>query len=463
MIHLIGTVALLLSQSAPTVRLEAEAGRLEGPAVATRRSGFSGSGYVTNFVPNGARVVWRVPSKAGIYQVRIRFATPGGTKGFEVGVNGRRTSGQLPDVGDHFATYEVGKVELKQGDNEISVERGWGYYDLDYLELTPAKAVLPLRAVPARLSDPLASPAARRLFEQLRRDYGRVTYSGQYDDADTAFIRAKFGVLPAIYGADLIDYSPSRVEFGSKPQGTTEKWIRTAKAGQILTLSWHWNAPTGLLNKKFKNERGEEVDASWYKGFYTNATTFNIKAALANPDSPEYRLLLRDIDVIAIELKKLDQAGIPVLWRPLHEAEGGWFWWGAQGAEPCKRLYRLLFDRLTKKHGLHNLIWVWNSASADWYPGDDVVDIMSIDQYPSDRQDALSGPWEDLRRRFDGKKLLALAEFPGAPDVERMWRFGVRWSYFVSWTGDVGPRSTPPSVLLQTFRSKRVRVQRLSK
>ena len=73
------------------------------------------------------------------------------------------------------------------------------------------------------------------------------------------------------------------------------------------------------------------------------------------------------------------------LFRPLHEAEGAWFWWGAEGPEPCKKLYRLLYDKLTNEYGLDNIIWEWTGytyeTSAAWYPGDDVVDMIGYDKY----------------------------------------------------------------------------------
>lgn len=79
-----------------------------------------------------------------------------------------------------------------------------------------------------------------------------------------------------------------------------------------------------------------------------------------------YTLLIKDIDTIAVQLKKLQDNGVPVLFRPLHEAEGKWFWWGAQGPEPAKKLYKIVFDRLTRVHKLQNLVWVWNSVAKDW-------------------------------------------------------------------------------------------------
>jgi len=82
-----------------------------------------------------------------------------------------------------------------------------------------------------------------------------------------------------------------------------------------------------------------------------------------------------------VQLKRLQDAGVPILFRPLHEAEGAWFWWGAKGPEATKELWLLLHDRLTNHHKLNNLIWVWNSLLPAWYVGDDTVDILSADVY----------------------------------------------------------------------------------
>jgi mannan endo-1,4-beta-mannosidase len=128
------------------------------------------------------------------------------------------------------------------------------------------------------------------------------------------------------------------------------------------------------------------------------------------------------------------------LWRPLHEAEGGWFWWGAKGPKPFIQLWRLLHERLTRVNGLHNLIWVYTgTANPDWYPGDDVVDIIGIDEYPADVRDPLSAAWDDVQARFGGHKLVALSEFGGVPDLADARRLGVTWAYFASWDKNLGP------------------------
>jgi mannan endo-1,4-beta-mannosidase len=215
----------------------------------------------------------------------------------------------------------------------------------------------------------------------------------------------------------------------------------------VQALCWHWNAPTNLLNTP---------NQEWWRGFYTHATTFDIAATLANPNSTAYAMVLRDIDAIAVQLKKFSSNNIPVLWRPLHESEGGWFWWGAKGPEPFKQLWRLLYQRLTTYHGLHNLIWVLTSEDPAWYPGDDVVDVLGVDGYPTDPSDALTGRWQALLARFNGNKLLALTEFGGVPDIEKMQRFGVWWSWFAPWTGDYGPTTMPTATVVRIYQSPAV-------
>jgi mannan endo-1,4-beta-mannosidase len=245
---------------------------------------------------------------------------------------------------------------------------------------------------------------------------------------------------------DLIDYSPSRVQYGGQPINYTEGYIALQNAGHVLGLCWHWNAPTNLVNAG---------DWLWWRGFYTQGTTFDVAAALANTNSIEYALLLRDIDAIAVQLKKISSNNIPVLWRPLHEASGGWFWWGAKGSGPFKQLWRLLFNRLTTHHNLHNLIWVLTNEDPNWYPGNDVVDIVGLDAYPSDPTDALSTNWENLKSQFDGIKLLTLSEFGGVPDVERMHIFGVWWSYFSPWGGSF-IEGAPTNTLMRIYQSPEV-------
>jgi mannan endo-1,4-beta-mannosidase len=205
--------------------------------------------------------------------------------------------------------------------------------------------------------------------------------------------------------------------------------ISWARTGGVVTMCWHWNAPARLYDKA--------PDRLWWSGFYTRATLFRADEAMEKMSGDDYGLIIRDIDVIAKELKRLDEAGIPILWRPLHEASGGWFWWGASGPETYKALYRLMFDRLNRHHGLKNLIWVWNGQDPDWYPGDDVVDIVSEDVYAQPRD--YSPQTARYRRAGDSPglpKLIALSENGVVPDPAKLAKEKVSWSWFCTWSGD---------------------------
>ena len=237
------------------------------------------------------------------------------------------------------------------------------------------------------------------------------------------------GKKPAVLGLDFIDNSPSRVENGTSANVVDPAINWWKKESGIVAFTWHWNAPKDLIDTPGKE---------WWRGFYTDATTFNLEYALAHPDSEDYQLLIRDIDVIAMELKKLQEEKVPILWRPLHEAEGGWFWWGAKGPEPTIALWKLMYERMTNHHQLNNLIWVWNSVAEDWYPGDEFVDIVSYDSYPGNHNyTAVSGFYEKLVKLVDGKKLVAMAENGPIPDPTLLQTYQANWSWFSTWDGSV--------------------------
>ncbi len=427
--------------------LEAEEGTFRG-TVQTEIPDYSGSGYVFVKDTEPTSIHWNFSSAAsGMYRLVIRYAA-GSSKGFAGTMNGAGFSGTFRGTDDAWADFDAGLVALTHGVNSLEIGGGWHWYKIDCVTLTPAEPE-PLLPVAGTLSDPKASAAARRLMKKLADDYGRFTWSGLHDvyQPDLGKILDVSGRVPTIIESDLGCYSPSTMEYGENPGNMVEEFMALDASGHVLGLSWHWHAPAHLLNT---------AEAPWYKGFYTSATTFNIEAALADTNSAEYALLIRDIDAIAVQLGKFSDAGIPVLWRPLHEASGGWFWWGAHGPEPFKALWRLMCDRLTVHHGLHNLIWVMTNPDADWYPGDDVVDLVGIDAYPDDPgTDTLQSGWQELKDLFDGKKMIALTEYGGVPDVERMHEFGTRFSFFVTWTGKWGDfiGKSSDAVINQTYTS----------
>ena len=436
----------LLASVAQPISLEAENGTLLGVVTSTAVPGYSGSGYVTGFSDEIDRVQWSFNATGGLYRLEIRYRSQFGDKEYGGSLNGTGLSGPFASS-TTFAVANHGLVELVSGMNSLEIGGGWSWYEIDRVDLTPATPTL-LLPVPSTLVDPEATLAARMLMADLVADYGKLTWTGQHQASEVPAIFSASGERPVIISGDLMEYSPSRIANGANPGSHTEDMIALEQEGYALSLCWHWNAPTNLI---------DTPDHEWWRGFYTHATTFDLAAALADTNSVEYALLLRDIDAIAVQLKKIADAGRPFLWRPLHEAAGGWFWWGRnQNPGPFKELWRLLFSRLTTHHRLHNLIWVLTNEDPDWYPGDDVVDIVGVDAYPVDHNDPLSPRWEGVKTQFDGVKLLALTEFGGLPDIERMHRYGVWWAYFLPWAGSLGPAGEPASRIMNVYQSAEV-------
>ncbi|MFR6495887.1 MAG: glycosyl hydrolase [Ruminococcus sp.] len=163
---------------------------------------------------------------------------------------------------------------------------------------------------------------------------------------------------------------------------------------------------------------------------------------------------------LAEQMTKLQDAGVPIILRPLHEAQGNegnyssgtaWFWWGDRGAE-VYRTVEAAVQHADEKYNLHNIIWEYNSynyANSDtWYPGDDYVDIVAYDKYNCDynRDDGLSSGTPNLSaispifnylyELTNGKKMVAMAENDSIPSEENMVIENAGWLYFCPWYGD---------------------------
>lgn len=292
--------------------------------------------------------------------------------------------------------------------------------------------------------NPDASPQARALLAYLGSIYGEYTLSGQYineyesfhsptyqvdpNDPNSPYTVFKINELQAVYGVTgkhpaLLGLDISGTECGN-PCYSVEQAIEWHKAGGIVTICWHW------LVDNFDGKP---------RAFYTDQTDFDLAAALADKNSAQYKGLIADIDKVSESLKVLQQAGVPVLWRPLHEASGGWFWWGASGIRAYKELWDLLYDRMTNYHGLNNLIWVYNGQSPFWYVGDSKCDIIGDDPYYPDnsRFAYLLDPanrWKFwVNYLTSRKKMIAMTENDFVPNIKNAYARNARWLTFCTW------------------------------
>lgn len=465
----------LLTSAAPraqgAVTVEAEGATLLGnAAVATTRAGYSGTGYVTGLSAPGDTLRFAVEATGDFVQLRLAVAGGGGRfASYEVWVDGQSVASGNVLASGAFREITVAERRLSAGTHTVSVH---GTFDVDYLTFEPVSYPGPVAPVP-ELADPEATASARALFAFLLSEYGEHVLSGQQDiysgtprTAEIDYVTSVTGKVPAIGGFDLIEYSPSRVACGSGRSAWSEAWVDWAAADAagkegIVNLMWHWNAPTDLYDTDCNgpDEQGTDPSRNWYSGFYTVATSFDFASALAEgPGGPNYALLLRDIDAIAVQLRKFADADVPVIWRPLHEAAGGFFWWGAQTGLDYVELWRLVYDRLVTHHGLHNLIWVWTYEPASdplaWYPGDDYVDVVSRDVYASDPETLIQGEWDLLQGAFGGNKLVALSESGTLPDMDDSADRGIWWSWFNIWNGF--ERDVDPDRLSRIYNSETV-------
>lgn len=419
--------------SAASLILEAENAITSGVSISSQGMKFSGTGYLTNFDTDDS-VVFTFQAKKLQYELSFAVATSGAEYPVVTVNNGKSRTLSIKNASDTFIMVSAGKVVLNEGTNTVVFKMrtsNTGSLKLDYLKVTPIIIVPPLGSS-KQLSDTQATAVTKNLYSYLIDLYGKKVLSGQHELADINYIRSKTTKFPAIGSFDLIEYSPSRRAYGSNPGRYIENAIQWATDNNtIMAMMWHWNAPTDLINTTGKE---------WWRGFYTYATTFDIEAVLNDTTSEKYQLVLRDIDSIASQLKKIQAAGLPVLWRPLHEAAGGWFWWGAKGPEPLKKLWRLLYQRLTDYHQIHNLIWVFTLERVDttWYPGDDYVDMVSLDLYPSSTTPSptLATDWEAIKKIFNGRKPITLSEAGVLFNPDNARIYGTWWSGFTVWTGD---------------------------
>ena len=302
------------------------------------------------------------------------------------------------------------------------------------------------------LVNPNASQEAKNVYNFLLEQSGKKTLSGVQSSHShkNDFIDAVYkhtGKHPALAGYDFLflQFSPtpdnwSWVQNYYDISAPKEQWA----ANGLVNYMWHWNVPDS------KADWDNGVNNYNFDGynFYCDKTSFDIREAVKE-GTWQHDFIMKDIEEVAGYLQLLEDENIPVIWRPLHEAagnydlygpNGAWFWWGRHGAEPCKKLWRLLYDQLVNVHGLDNLIWVWTvdvtkgaeDQYLDWYPGDEYVDILGVDIYETDTE-AKTRQYQAMVDMTKGKKLVTVSECGNIPDPAKCMNAGNKWSWFMVW------------------------------
>lgn len=418
-----------------SLTVEAESGKLEGNAKANDFPDASGGAYVNGVNVEGDALTMTADIEySGFYD--MNFLTMGSEgRVNNVLVDGMKvgdiTTNSPAEFGDTLLSY----IYLDKGTHEITITPSWGYVDIDCLILTAAATPITedTYKVEPTLVNPNADENTKRLYKFLCDIYGKYSLAGQYADEGRASseyekITAKTGKTFAVLGLDMGNYS-----LGSKAHGAESKTVEYAydwykNAGGIVQLCWHWTTP-----EDYAVNAG---DQPWYSSFYKEGSKLDLDKIMNGEDDAAYQLLMDDIDNMANELARLRDAGVPVLWRPLHEAAGGWFWWGNCEPESYKKLWNVMYDKMTNEHNLTNLIWVWNGQDPAWYPGDETVDINGWDIYAGNHVDSSqSGRFDDMATNYGTKtKLIALTENGCVMDPDKVFNDNARWLFWGTWS-----------------------------
>jgi len=239
-----------------------------------------------------------------------------------------------------------------------------------------------------------ASPATQAVLKYIQALQGRSEkrlLSGQFTDFGTNAginskkvfdqIQQRTGCTPAILGVDYADWHNGSIAADEPNAAALEQW----RQGGLVTINAHFFNPL-RTNSAVSGLRDKGVDIT----------------ALLDPASPAHAIWLHELDDVAAGLQQLRAAGVVVLWRPFHEMNGGWFWWGAKKPAVFIALWQQMFDYFTSQKKLDNLLWVYSANigghTADYYPGDGYVDLVGVDAY-TDFVDAqhITGTAELLR------------------------------------------------------------------
>ena len=274
-----------------------------------------------------------------------------------------------------------------------------------------------------------ASEEARNLLEYIYELDSNIL-SGQHcysNETDKFYDKVKklTGKYPAIWGTDFY-WSRDEIDPGLS---VVNEVIKKHQEGAIITLMWHVGKPTD--NPPFGWEESVQSkisDADWND--------------LVTPGTELHNRWLNQVDILAVHLKKIQENNIPILWRPYHEMNGVWFWWGnKKGEKGFAKLWRLLYERLVEYHKLNNLIWVWNANAPrdipkdeafdykEFYPGHEYVDILATDVYHFDYEQK---DYEQLLKLAEGKPI-ALGEVGQLPKINIL-EAQPKWSWFMVWS-----------------------------
>ncbi|MDE7299177.1 MAG: hypothetical protein K2N94_10170 [Lachnospiraceae bacterium] len=420
--------------------LEAEtADAAAGISISTAYAGYSGTGYIDISDNTAFRMSVDIQASQ-YYRITVRHRA-GSHKENPLLFNGLKAMDIYSEDGEWTETTVDG-IFLEKGENSITLGAGWSWFSLDCIRIEKGSALdeTIYENTAETLCNPYANRKTQNIYQYLRAVYGKRTLAGQCTNygtnTETDALYLGLGKYPAVRTFDFIYDSMSFCK--NRPSAKDVKLaIDWSKEGGLVVFDWHWYAPyrecafytadtSFTLSNAVTDEKIALLDRSGLQKLYADKKI-----------SMETFMLVQDIDNISGLMKRMEDENVTVMWRPLHEASGGWFWWGASGADAYRWLWRLMYERMTNYHELDNLIWVWNGQDADWYPGDEYCDIAAIDIYNSAYDYGTSpSTLTELAGWAENKKLVTMSECATMPDPELIVRDRAYWLWFAVWNWD---------------------------
>lgn len=412
----------------------------EGLTIAAERTNFSGDGYVTGFGSEGERALSfniDVPSNQH-YDLAFCIASDAAAK-CTIFLNDNEISHFSTTNDGVFTIITLYGVFLVKGASTVEIRPEDGDIDLDYLKVSNNTTLSEISYdADGELSNKDAGDSAKELMSFLTENYGDYIITGQYaaDETNTELdlVYRTTGKYPVIRFSAL-ENSGDTFDESFKDIDAAADWYRK---GGIVGLMWYWESP-GKTPSVYAKDTDFKLSDAVTDIDIAKLSQEEIRGLYGEGKISEqcYGLIL-DIDNMAGQLMSLKNKGIPVLWRPLHEASGDWFWWGASGTENYKWLWQLMYTRMTEYFALDNLIWVWNGQSAATLVDSDTFDIAAVDIYMSEDKEYGSRyeQFAALQRIVGSNKLIALSECSSVPDIDAAFRDNAVWSFFGLWYGE---------------------------
>ena len=407
----------------------AESGEIKGDAkVKDTRKDFKGEGYVTNIKSESDWNHSFELTDSQYYNVSVTIAADEKLKN-GIAVNGTPVGEFTYDGNGKWQTFTVNNVFIEAGEVKLSLANANDKIDIDYCNIQSSDQIqnLSQKLEKPKLINKNADYNAQALYSYLTQNYGKKIVLGQYDtvgtSAETQLVYKTTGKYPAIRFGDMTMFTQKNSVIAENEIPTAESW---AENGGIVGYMWHWTDPVGKT-EYYADKTDFDLSKAVTKEKIATMSIEQIKKLQESGKiSKECVAIVEDIDAVSEKLAALRDEGIAVLWRPLHEASNGYFWWG-KDAESYKWLWQLLYERQTEYHKLNNLIWVWSAQNANWYVGDDYCDILSVDIYDNGSKASQVNSLLFLQS-ISKNKPIAMSECGNFPSIQNLANDKTMWS-----------------------------------